>query len=347
MGTTPRRILLTLLTLLTLFLLGTVIVLSTVVHYFGVHSRDVITQGDMDRYERMSRTADAEARRVVEIEITGVEGEGDGDGESEGVDWEVLVPQETEEVTTPRIPKIIHQTWKTEDVPEKWSKVREECMEMHPDYEYLLWTDISSRSFIATHYPSFLPTFDSYRYPIQRADAIRYFVLHHFGGVYMDLDVGCRASLTPLLFVQGGVVLPRTIPVGVSNDVMLSSPRHPFFGMVVEELPKSAFPWWRRFGTNYPTVMFSTGPMFLSRVYSKWTTRITEARREGLGQEDQVMVLPRKWYGKNATPEERETTAIFSHFYGSSWHECVFVFNFSLLFLSNPFRFPPYSLSLS
>jgi mannosyltransferase OCH1-like enzyme len=40
-------------------------------------------------------------------------------------------------------------------------------------------------------YPWFLETFDGYPYPIQRADAIRYFVLHHFGGIYIDLDDVC------------------------------------------------------------------------------------------------------------------------------------------------------------
>lgn len=37
-------------------------------------------------------------------------------------------------------------------------------------------------------YPWFLDTFDGYPFPIQRADAIRYFVLAHYGGVYLDLD---------------------------------------------------------------------------------------------------------------------------------------------------------------
>ncbi len=45
-----------------------------------------------------------------------------------------------------------------------------------------------SRELIATEYPWFLNTFDNYSEPIQRADAIRYFVLAHFGGVYLDLD---------------------------------------------------------------------------------------------------------------------------------------------------------------
>lgn len=51
-----------------------------------------------------------------------------------------------------------------------------------------LWTDQSARSFIAENYPWFLETFDSYPYAIQRADVIRYFILAHFGGIYIDLD---------------------------------------------------------------------------------------------------------------------------------------------------------------
>lgn len=33
----------------------------------------------------------------------------------------------------PRIPRIIHQTWKSDTLPERWAKVREECAAMHPD----------------------------------------------------------------------------------------------------------------------------------------------------------------------------------------------------------------------
>ena len=61
----------------------------------------------------------------------------------------------------------------------------------------MLWTDADSRKFLVEHYPWFVPIFDAYPYPIQRADAIRYFILHHFGGIYMDLDVGCLRRFDP------------------------------------------------------------------------------------------------------------------------------------------------------
>jgi mannosyltransferase OCH1-like enzyme len=101
------------------------------------------------------------------------------------------------------IPKIIHQTYKNESIPAHWQGPQQSCLDLHPDYEYKLWTDKKSREFIAAEYvaaftpsaranslryPWFLETFDGYPYPIQRADAIRYFVLHHFGGIYIDLD---------------------------------------------------------------------------------------------------------------------------------------------------------------
>lgn len=90
------------------------------------------------------------------------------------------------------VPKIIHQTYKTTEVPEKWREATDSVRSLHPDYEYMFWTDDSAREFIAQHYSWFLPTWDSYPYNIQRSDALRYIVLYHFGGVYIDMDVGCN-----------------------------------------------------------------------------------------------------------------------------------------------------------
>ena len=36
------------------------------------------------------------------------------------------------------IPKIIHQTWKNETVPEAWSIAQYSCRDLHPDYKYIV-----------------------------------------------------------------------------------------------------------------------------------------------------------------------------------------------------------------
>ena len=173
----------------------------------------------------------------------------------------------------------------------------------------MLWTDASSREFIAENYSWFLDTFDAYKYPIQRADAIRYFILHHYGGVYLDLDIGCLRPLDPLLVFP--VILPKTIPVGVSNDLIFAEKGHPFMAQTIHNLVTFDHNWI----LNYPTVMFSTGPMFLSAQYGIYTAS-NPTSLETLGE---VRILPKSLYGKNAQPFEAPHS-FFAHFYGSSWH---------------------------
>jgi hypothetical protein len=178
--------------------------------------------------------------------------------------------------------------------------------------EYMLWTDEQSRRFISEQYPQFLAMFDGYEYPIQRADAIRYFILHHFGGVYMDLDIGCKRRLDPLISGDWDVLLPRTKPVGVSNDLIFAAKRHPFMEATIHGL--IAFD--HRYVTNYPTVMFSTGPMFLSAQYGLYSSAhpLTPVHPR-----PQIRILPKSLYGKNAKPDEAPHS-FFAHYYGSSWH---------------------------
>ena len=171
----------------------------------------------------------------------------------------------------------------------------------------MLWTDAGSRDFIAQNYPWFLNTFDHYPYNIQRADAIRYFVLYHYGGIYMDLDIGCRRPLDPLLVHP--VILPKTIPVGLSNDLMFSEERHAFLEQTIHNLIAFDYNWI----LNYPTVMFSTGPMFLSMQYGLYVSNHRTTA------DSEIRVLPKAFYGKNAKPGEAPHS-FFSHYYGSSWH---------------------------
>ena len=80
------------------------------------------------------------------------------------------------------IPKIIHQTWKTHDIPEKWKESPESIEKHYPDHMYILWSDDDLRNLIKTKFEWFLETYDNYKYDIQRVDASRYFFLYEYGG---------------------------------------------------------------------------------------------------------------------------------------------------------------------
>jgi mannosyltransferase OCH1-like enzyme len=163
-----------------------------------------------------------------------------------------------------------------------------------------LWTDEKSRAFIATEYPWFLDTFDNYPFPIQRADSIRYFVLVFYGGIYIDLDDGCNRSLDPLLSYPAWV--RRTVPTGISNDAMGAVPQHPFFLRVIESLQSYN----RNWGMPYITVMYSTGPLFLSVVWKEYL-------RATRPPSDHVRILMPDEYNKHAW-------SFFTVVKGSSWH---------------------------
>ena len=86
----------------------------------------------------------------------------------------------------------------------------------------------------------------------------RYVLLYLYGGIYLDLDIECTK---PLDFLRAyPFVMPATRPVGFSNDFLAAAPQHAFLARLLRTLPACNL--WLL--TKYPTVMFSTGPMFLT-----------------------------------------------------------------------------------
>lgn len=89
------------------------------------------------------------------------------------------------------IPRIIHQSWKTHELPEKFLEWATSWKHKNPDFAYKLWNDTENRNLIVEHYPWFLHTYDSLPQNIHRVDASRLFYMHKYGGIYSDLDLEC------------------------------------------------------------------------------------------------------------------------------------------------------------
>lgn len=116
----------------------------------------------------------------------------------------------TADSSTTVVPNILHQIFHHWDdpgnatLPPHWAAARQACISFNPEWDvkvslalydsYVhtdatkLWNLASSRSFIEQEYDWFLPTYDGYKFPIQRIDVLKYFLLHHYGGIYIDLD---------------------------------------------------------------------------------------------------------------------------------------------------------------
>jgi len=164
------------------------------------------------------------------------------------------------------IPKIIHQTWKTKEIPSKWLDFVRIVKEMNPDWEYRLWSDEENDAFVRSEYPEFYDIFNGFSRNIMRADVIRYLIMHKIGGVYLDLDY---EVLKPFDFGDYELVLPLNRSIqnnddfdGLGNAIFASIPGHKFWKDVIYDLqnnpPNIA---------NYEEVIEATGPGLLTRIY--------------------------------------------------------------------------------
>lgn len=126
----------------------------------------------------------------------------------------------------------IFQTWKTKTdvnpVLEHWS---ESWKRHHPGYEYELWDDNDCYDFISNNYPWFLQKYMSYSDNIYRADAVRYFYLYHYGGIYVDIDTMCLQNFDRFILEHSDddVIFGSLYPDGVSNALIISKPRQDFW----------------------------------------------------------------------------------------------------------------------
>lgn len=165
------------------------------------------------------------------------------------------------------IPKIIMQTWKTHDIPDKWKPSVESIRKYMPDWEHIVMSDEDNREFVSQYFPDFLPYYDAFPYPIERADAIRYMWLYVKGGLYLDLDIELSGSLEPLLS-NGDIFFAYSGNVGSSftNSIMASRPHHPIWLEFIEMMKKRVIPWWCI--SKHIQIMIETGPGLVNDVLS-------------------------------------------------------------------------------
>jgi mannosyltransferase OCH1-like enzyme len=169
-------------------------------------------------------------------------------------------------------PKILHRSWKTDKVPIMWQPAYHTCQRLNTGYTLMLWTDAKIDAFFDEHYPWFKEQFESYKYIIQKMDVFRLFVVYHYGGVYMDLDIQCNVPFDEVLRdVSGeqGVVMPATWHPGVLNELIIAKPHHPFLKHVISKLRAAH----HEYVLHYYTILASTGPLFVSRCLEAYPER--------------------------------------------------------------------------
>jgi mannosyltransferase OCH1-like enzyme len=82
------------------------------------------------------------------------------------------------------IPPILHQISLGHGSKDAWINARNDCLQHHVEWETHFWTDENAGPFVEEKFPHLKKMWESYRYPIQRVDALRYMVLYEYGGEF-------------------------------------------------------------------------------------------------------------------------------------------------------------------
>ena len=203
------------------------------------------------------------------------------------------------------IPKIIHQMWKDNNVPEHWLESPKEWKRLFPDFAHMFWTDVTMREFMVQHYNWFLPIYDGYKYPIQRSDSFRCFMLHFYGGIYSDLDIVPTSNFTYLFEnTNAEVYLPMTQNIlSFTNCLMMSQKKARFWETTFKVMKERAN---KNYWLTHFQIIFSTGPQML--------TKSVEIYNQPIG------LLPRNIISQNMTNPEIKDNTYTKALYGRSWH---------------------------
>ena len=179
------------------------------------------------------------------------------------------------------IPKIIHQIYfnlhnkNIEDIP-LFKKSSHKIQELHPDYEYILWTEDKCDELVKEKLPEYYTFYKSMRYDIQRIDYMRFVLLYLYGGIYCDLDLIPIQKMDRVLnqpfFTNTIRGLVPTHCEFVQNDFMGSVKGYKLWDILLSFCEhnynkKDSINVYKTWTARF--VLHTTGPRYLSKVLKK------------------------------------------------------------------------------
>tara|TARA_R100001510_G_C7655834_1_gene215273 strand:- start:5201 stop:5950 length:750 start_codon:yes stop_codon:yes gene_type:complete len=166
------------------------------------------------------------------------------------------------------IPKIIHQTWISQDlIPKAYKECVDSVKSKNADYEYRFYDDNDCVVFIENKFPEFLNVY-KFLTPVEKADLFRYLIVYEYGGVYLDIDCYCVENFDSLIkdaeFVVGcesGFQVNSVFKI--TQWAFASKAKHPILIEVAKQCEKNHL----RNSTMF--TLKKTGPLMWTNVINK------------------------------------------------------------------------------
>ena len=148
----------------------------------------------------------------------------------------------------------------------------------HPQWDHRLWDAYKIDAFLNKHYPLFIPEYSKFKYSVQGWDAIRYLLIYHYGGLYVDMDY---ESLEPIDKIiencdcffgeEPEEHKPSDLNIYIGNSLFGSRKHHPFIRLLVKMCFETPVNIIERDKIQY--VLETTGPLMVTRMYNDFSLK--------------------------------------------------------------------------
>jgi hypothetical protein len=147
------------------------------------------------------------------------------------------------------IPLVLHQTWKSTDLPADLAAFQRSFVAQNPGITLRFYDDAAMAAFVHDRFPEYAGLFDTFRFPVQKADFFRLLVVLDRGGIYADMDMECLAPFGALLDtdkavfgVEAAVTTTRQAELGyaqpyqIANCIFAAPAGNSFIAAVVADM---------------------------------------------------------------------------------------------------------------
>ena len=182
----------------------------------------------------------------------------------------------------------ILQTFRSREMPDTLRVLSEKVQRLHPGCHYMFFTDEDIARFFREDVPHLLDVFEGLPLKIQQLDFFRYAAVHHYGGLYLDLDMdmtmpfgGDDLDLTkcyfPLELQQNGdpVLRKQGVPLLVGNYAFYAPKGHPFMEALIHNVATPRISTAdieeaqsRRMDKSAVHVYYTTGPVMTTQTFA-------------------------------------------------------------------------------
>jgi len=187
-----------------------------------------------------------------------------------------------------KVPKILHHIWSgpLENMDKETRRGANECRRMHEErgWEYMLWTDETLKALPGLPHLPYME--GQLKFVRHYVDTVRYYLLHQFGGVYIDMDAFCMRPFDPLLSYaeEKGVDLlmnyesQRHRGRQIANGILVAAPASPVLAAFMlhlgYRLKKHHSAFWKE--TQYRRAGRITGPWMVTEVRDQWDSWVRD-----------------------------------------------------------------------